>query len=96
MPGVYEFELDASLYADDAGMMFGTKEELTRATNIVFTPLKRMGLMMHVGRGVKASKTEAMFIPGYGREYRYSVDGDGFIDFTKTFFFGGKTDGDGV
>ena len=101
VPGVYEFELDASLYADDAGMMFGTKEELTRATNIVFTLLKRMGLMMHVGRGVKASKTEAMFIPGFGREYedgdtsRYSVDGDGFIDFTKTFpYLGSKISSD--
>jgi len=52
---------------------------------------------MHVGRGDKASKTEAMFVPGYGRTYdegntdRFSVDGDGFIHFCTIFpYLGAK------
>jgi len=64
--GILEFDLDTSLYADDAGFQFGTKEALVTATNIIYELLERMGLMMHDGLGDKASKTEAMFVPGYG------------------------------
>ena len=57
--------------------------------------------MMHVGRGDEASKTEAMFGPGYGRTYdegntdRLQVDGDGFIDFCAIFpYLGSKISSD--
>ena len=34
-------------------------------TNTIYKLLERMGLMMHVGKGDKASKTEALYVPGY-------------------------------
>jgi len=99
--GILEFDLDTSLYADDAGFQFGTKEALVTATNIIYELLERMGLMMHVGRGDKASKTEAMFVPGYGRTYdeddtdRFPVDGESFIDFCTIFpYLGSKISSD--
>ena len=71
------------------------------ATNIIYELLERMGLMMHFGRGDKASKTETMFVPGYGRTYdegntdRFPVDGDGFIDFYTIFpYLGSKISSD--
>ena len=102
-PETFEFELDASLYADDAALLFETREDLVAGTNIIYDLLVRLGLMMHVGRGDKASKTESMFIPGYGHEYesgdtsRYLVNGDGFIDFCKVFtYLGSKISCDGT
>jgi len=64
-PGALEFDQDASLYADDAGFIFGSKEDLVSMTNTIYKLLERMGLMMHVGKGDKASKTEALYVPGY-------------------------------
>ena len=100
-PDILEFDLDASLYADDAALMFSNRQDLVKATNIIYSLLKRFGLMMHVGSGDKASKTEAMFIPGYGRQHsdgdtsRYTVNGTGFIDFTTIFpYLGSKITSD--
>ena len=99
-PGVLEFDQDASLYADDAGFIFGSKEYLVSATNTKYKLLERMGLMMHVGKGDKASKTEALYVPGYGHRYIdgnttrftfHTSDGDGFIDFCTVFpYIGSK------
>jgi len=95
-PEIHTFTFGQGLYADDAGFLFRTKEELVRATNIIYPLLERLGLMMHVGRGDKKSKTEALFLPGNGRKYedgdtsRFAVDTDGFIDFTKEFKYLGS------
>jgi len=99
--GILEFDLDTSLYADYIGFQFGTMEALVTATNIIYELVKRMGQMIHVGRGDKASKTEAMFVKGYGRTHEegntdsFPVYGDGFIDFCTIFpYLGSKISSD--
>jgi hypothetical protein len=62
----------------------------------LFSHLRKFGLEMHVGRGSRASKTEAMYCPkphkAYGDEDtgRFMVDGDGFIEFTREFKYLGS------
>ena len=58
--------------------------------------MRKFGLEMHVGRGETASKTEAMFCPKPRKPYeaenteRFSLDGNGFIHFTKEFKYLGS------
>jgi hypothetical protein len=95
-PSIIEFDLDASLYADDAAFLFDSRADLIKATRIINNLLQRLGMKMHIGSGNKASKTEAMFIPGHGRHYeeadtsRFFVEEDGFVDFTTSFSYLGS------
>eukprot|EP00978_Attheya_sp_CCMP212_P045159 scaffold335296_cov35-Attheya_sp.AAC.1 len=56
----------------------------------------RFGLEMHVGRGVKASKTECVYFPAFKNEYKdadtsnFAVN-DGFVQFIKQFKYIGST-----
>ena len=65
-------------------------------TQHLFSHLRKFGLEMHVGRGSAALKTEAMYCPkphkAYGDEdtWRFAVDGDGFIEFTREFKYLGS------
>ena len=65
------FEMIMSLYADDAAFIFTTRDDLVNATTFINSHLKRFGLTMHVApKGSTKSKTEAMFVPGHGRDER--------------------------
>ena len=90
------YEVWHSLFADDCGVFFETRTDLVLGSQVLFDHLKRFGLLMHVGRGTTSSKSEAMFIPKPGNPYsagdtsRYSLDGDGFIDFVEKFKYLGS------
>ena len=62
--GVITFDLWASLFADDCVLLFNNRLDLTVGTNYLYQHLRRFGLLMHIGQGETASKTEAMFFPG--------------------------------
>jgi hypothetical protein len=51
------------MFAGDCVLFFSTRRDFELGTQRVYGHLKRFGLQMHVGRGAKASKTEAMFFP---------------------------------
>ena len=57
------FKFWASLYADDAGLVVGSRQELEACVPVLHAHLKRFGMLMHVGSAAKKSKTEAMFVP---------------------------------
>jgi hypothetical protein len=101
------YRLWCSLYADDAGIIFPTRAALQEGTQRLYSHFVRFGLSMHVGRKEKdkttgemvfgASKTEAMFFPGVGKDYEEEdtsfiwVDGiDGIARFTKSFKYLGS------
>ncbi|MDE0908581.1 MAG: reverse transcriptase family protein [SAR324 cluster bacterium] len=90
------FRLWCSLYADDAGIIFDTREKLQLGTERIYSHFKRFGLTMHVGRNGDASKTEAMYFPGAGTSYGsgdtrpLTVDGNGACQFTKSFKYLGS------
>ena len=43
--------------------MFTNSSDAILGSSIAFTQMERMGLNMHVGKGEKKPKTEAMFFP---------------------------------
>lgn len=87
---VTEFEFFCSLFADDCGLLFGSREDLIVGANYIFNHLKRFGLQMHIGRGTTPSKTEAVYFPKPRDSYEdgdtsnFNV-ADGFVSFTKEF-----------
>ncbi|KAJ1471177.1 hypothetical protein T484DRAFT_1660720, partial [Baffinella frigidus] len=72
-PTYEEFEFNRSLYADDAALIFATKQEMQLGVEYVFKKLKSFGLEMHVGRGGARAKTEAMCVPASGKEASYAA-----------------------
>ena len=56
-------ELFLLLYVDDGALMFTNSSDAILGSSIAFTQMERMGLNMHVGKGEKKPKTEAMFFP---------------------------------
>ena len=96
------FQVWCSLYADDAGNLFDSREKLQEGIEKIHAHFKRFGLTMHVGRdlenGGADSKTEAMYVPPAGG-FRYAygaedtspleVDG-GLVPFTKSFRYLGS------
>ena len=97
--GRESFSVWCSLYADDAGNMFDTREEIERGSVLIFEHFAKFGLSVHVGRdldnGGADSKTEAMYVPPAGGDYDTEdtsplhVDG-GLIPFTKNFTYLGS------
>ena len=67
-----------------------------RGSNHIFNHLRKFGLLMHVGRGGTASKTEAMYFPSPRRRYtdentsNFPVDDTGSISFTESFRYLGS------
>lgn len=92
---VEEFELWASLFADDCELNFETRSDLEEGANYLYHHLRRFGFQMHIGHGEESSKTEAMYCPAPGDNYE---DGDtsniavsdGFVSFTPDFRYLGS------
>ena len=94
--GVTTFDMWASLFADDCGLLFNSREDLITGANYIYQHLKKFGLTMHIERGATASKTEAVFFPAArkdsssGDQSDIAVDGDGFISFSTEFKYLGS------
>jgi hypothetical protein len=58
-----EFDFHRSLYADDGAFLLTSRVDVERAVPVIFRVLEAFGLTMHVGRGGKQAKTEAVFYP---------------------------------
>ena len=92
---VTEFELWSSLFADDCGLLFNTRVDMITGANYLYHHLRRFGLLMHIGRGATASKTEAVYYPpphqahADGDQTDFTVH-DGFISFTDEFRYLGS------
>jgi exonuclease III len=67
--GAFNYEFWVSLFADDCALTFNSRTEIEKGTEYINNHLSAFGLQMHKGEGSKASKTEAMFIPGFKRHY---------------------------
>ena len=50
-------ELLSSLYADDAGVIFATRDKLVDGFKILYKHFARFGLLIHVGRQVEDNNT---------------------------------------
>ena len=94
--GEFTFSFWASLYADDAATPVASRAALLAATNATYDHLRKFGLLMHVGRDGKRSKTEAMYCPARNEDYG---DGDtsdllldcgGTVSFTEKFVYLGS------
>ena len=89
--GALSFEMFASLFADDCAALFETRDDMVVGIDYMIKHLKRFGLLVHVGRGATASKTEAMYFPpprtlaATGDQSDFTVDDDGFISFVEKF-----------
>ena len=62
------FTVDLSAYVDDTVFIFEKKEDLIKGTRTMIKQCKRIGLIVHIGKEGKTSKTEYMFIPPYKTE----------------------------
>ena len=51
-------------YADDAGFIFGSREQLIEGSKIIYEVFQEFGLKMHLKFDGKKSKSEAMYFPG--------------------------------
>jgi hypothetical protein len=71
--GEFSFEIWCSLYADDAGVMHSSRADLVAGAKAIDAHLKLFGLLMHVGRGGKRSKTEAVL---FHKRHSRQEDGD--------------------
>ena len=71
--GEFSFEIWCSLYADDAGVMCSSRADLVAGAEAIDAHLKLFGLLMHVGRGGKRSKTEAVL---FHKRHSRQEDGD--------------------
>ena len=91
------FKFWASLDADDAGLVVGSRQELEACVPVLHAHLKRFGMLMHVGSAAKKSKTEAMFCPRPGQAYDDADTSDvtaddvgGVVSFTASFKYLGS------
>jgi hypothetical protein len=55
--------LNNLLYVDDGAFIFTNKTDMIKAAEIIFDHFARFGLIMHIGKNGKKSKTEAMYFP---------------------------------
>ena len=60
-------ELFNVLYVNDGDFPFEDRDQLAKGVQLIYDHFKRFGLEMHIGKGVKPSKTECVFffpLPG--------------------------------
>jgi hypothetical protein len=59
------FKFASSLFADDCGLLFQSREEIEIGANHFLNHLESFGVFMHVARGAEKSKTVAVFVPAH-------------------------------
>ena len=94
--GMTEFELAEAMYADDACLVWDTRNDMGEGAVVVDRHFTAFGLQVHKGRPGKKSKTECMYFPpAKGKTYEEAdttnllVD-DGFYTFCKRFKYLGS------
>eukprot|EP00978_Attheya_sp_CCMP212_P038155 scaffold186307_cov51-Attheya_sp.AAC.1 len=89
-----EFDLFYFLYVDDGAMLFDTREDLAEGTQLLFSHFARFGLEMHIGMGVKKSKTDCVHFPAANQQQPANLENiqvkQGFVSFTKCFKYLGS------
>jgi hypothetical protein len=55
------FKINHILYVDDGMFMLETKSDMIKGTEILRKHMLHFGLIMHIGRDRKKSKTEAVY-----------------------------------
>ena len=58
---VVSFHLSTYFYADDAGVLFESRNTMTRMMKYIYKRFLRFGLLIHVGRDGNISKAEYMY-----------------------------------
>ena len=95
------FDINETLYADDAAFCFTSKEKLTKGTKLLQEIFDEFGLTIHIGTGFgtpekEDSKTVAMFIPGAGSSTNielaespliFNTEDKQYIPFVKIFCY---------
>jgi hypothetical protein len=91
------FKINHIMYVDDGMFVFDTKSDMIKGTEILRKRMPCFGLMMHIGRDGKKSKTEAVYFPPPGVEAtpkdiaQFGEDNDqGYITFTEKFKYLGS------
>ena len=94
------FELYYLLYVDDGAFIFTNRRDMIKATRIIHETMARFGLIMHIGRDGKPSKTEAVYHPPSLQECQGQPDetpeeaqytvADGYVTFTRKFKYLGS------
>ena len=54
------------LYVDDGAFPFTSRLDMMKGVNLIFSHFAKFGLEMHIGKGIKDSKTECVFFPPPG------------------------------
>eukprot|EP00978_Attheya_sp_CCMP212_P016715 scaffold44003_cov57-Attheya_sp.AAC.1 len=98
LPGILskgaEFDLFYFLYVDDGAMLFDTREDLAKGTQLLFSHFARFGLEMHIGIGDKKSKTECVHFPAVNQQQPANLENiqveQGFVSFTNCFKYLGS------
>jgi hypothetical protein len=73
-----------------------SREDLNRGSNHIFSCLRKFGLLVHVGRGGTASKTDAIYFPSPHQRYtngdtsNFPVGDTCSISFTESFRYLGS------
>jgi hypothetical protein len=93
-------ELYYLLYVDDGSFIFTNRRDMVKANRIIHRTMARFGLIMHIGRDGKPSKTEAMYHPPSLQECQDQPDNtpeeatytvaDGYVTFTRKFKYLGS------
>jgi hypothetical protein len=84
------------LFVDDSTFIFESLQDMERGAHTIHDRYARFGLVMHVGRGDKKSKTEAMHVPGKLNQEpipegtRLELREGAHIHFTTTFKYTGS------
>ena len=60
------FKLCNVLYVNDGAFPFEDRDQLAKLVQLIHDRFKRFGLEIHIGKGVKPSKTECVFFPPPG------------------------------
>ena len=71
--GATPFEIRQVLFADDAALLWATRQDLCAGSQLVIEHLRRYGLEVHTGTEKVLSKTECQFFPAKGETQE---DGD--------------------
>ena len=95
-----EFKFDRSFYVDNAAFIFLLREDIERGGKLIQTHFRKFRLTVHAGNKTKEgdkSKTEAMFIPGAGKnttaideEADIMIGEQEFYSYTKKFKYLGS------
>ena len=95
-----KFKFDRSFYVNDAAFIFLSREDIKKGGKLIQTHFRKFGLTVHAGNKTKEgdkSKTEAMFIPGAGKntttideEADIMIGEQEFYSYTKKFKYLGS------